>query len=76
MGASHSSSHHHGVAASRFLTSFLYYGCSTDKKYMVGLLQRVPWEVIREAASEAGEKDDEGWTQWERAVLDRLEIVE
>ena len=36
----------------------------------------VPWEIIEEAAKEAGEKDAEGWTQWERAVLGKLEIVE
>ena len=36
----------------------------------------VPWNIIEEAATEAGEKDAEGWTQWERAILDRLEIVE
>ncbi|KZT68154.1 pseudouridine synthase [Daedalea quercina L-15889] len=36
----------------------------------------VPWEVIEEAAKDVGEKDGEGWTKWEKAVLDKLEIVE
>lgn len=36
----------------------------------------VPWEVIEEAAKDVGEKDAEGWTQWERAVLDKSETVE
>lgn len=36
----------------------------------------VPWDVIEEAAKDVGEKDAEGWTQWEKAVLDKCEMVE
>jgi tRNA pseudouridine55 synthase len=36
----------------------------------------VPWEVFERAATDAGERDSEGWTEWERAVRDRLEVVE
>lgn len=36
----------------------------------------IPWEVFREAADDPGEIDSDGWTKWERAVMDHLEIVE
>ncbi|KDQ60980.1 hypothetical protein JAAARDRAFT_31980 [Jaapia argillacea MUCL 33604] len=38
----------------------------------------VPWEVFQRANQEgdAGEVDEEGWREWEREVVDRLEIVE
>ncbi|TFY62010.1 hypothetical protein EVJ58_g4151 [Rhodofomes roseus] len=36
----------------------------------------VPWEAIQEATKDVGEKDDDGWTRWEREVIDKLEIVE
>jgi tRNA pseudouridine55 synthase len=36
----------------------------------------VPWEVFESALEDAGEKDSDGWTAWEREVLDKLAIVE
>ena len=36
----------------------------------------VPWSVIEKALEDPGEKDEEGWTEWERVVLDNLEVVE
>ncbi|KZT11317.1 pseudouridylate synthase 4 [Laetiporus sulphureus 93-53] len=36
----------------------------------------VPWEVLEKATDDAGERDGEGWTQWEREVVDKMEIVE
>lgn len=33
----------------------------------------VPWDVFKRAS---GEVDDEGWVEWEREVMDKLEIVE
>jgi tRNA pseudouridine55 synthase len=36
----------------------------------------VPWDVFARAEKEQGERDADGWTEWERAVLDRLELVE
>ena len=41
-----------------------------------GDLGCVPWEVFEKAIEDAGEKDTEGWTAWERAVMDNMEIVE
>ncbi|KIY43347.1 pseudouridylate synthase 4 [Fistulina hepatica ATCC 64428] len=35
----------------------------------------VPWEVFERALKDPAEKDEEGWTEWERAVLSNLEIV-
>lgn len=37
--------------------------------------QCVPWEVFQNASSDPGPADDEGWTKWEREVIDRLEVV-
>jgi tRNA pseudouridine55 synthase len=37
----------------------------------------VSWDVFERAASnDANERDVEGWTEWERAVRDQLEVVE
>jgi len=36
----------------------------------------VPWEVFDAALEDAGEKDADGWTAWEREVLDKLVIVD
>ncbi|KAG6328841.1 hypothetical protein ID866_10248 [Astraeus odoratus] len=36
----------------------------------------VPWEVFEKARKDEGERDDDGYTEWEWEVLDRLEIVE
>ncbi|KAH9934707.1 pseudouridine synthase [Fomitopsis serialis] len=36
----------------------------------------VPWDVVEEAAKDVGDKDDQGWTRWEREVLDKFEIAE
>ena len=36
----------------------------------------VPWEVFKKALVDKGEKDDEGWYEWEREVRDKLEFVD
>jgi tRNA pseudouridine55 synthase len=36
----------------------------------------VPWEVFEAALKDAGEKDVDGWTEWENEVLDKLAIVD
>ncbi|KAF9454560.1 pseudouridine synthase [Macrolepiota fuliginosa MF-IS2] len=37
----------------------------------------VPWEVFQRASeNSSGETDEDGWTEWEREVLDRLEIID
>lgn len=36
----------------------------------------VAWEVFAKAAENPGEPDADGWLEWEREVLDKLEIVE
>lgn len=38
--------------------------------------QCVPWEVFQDASSDPGPADDEGWTKWEREVIERLEVVD
>lgn len=35
----------------------------------------VPWEVFTKATESLGEPDADGWVEWEREVMDRLEIV-
>lgn len=35
----------------------------------------VPWDVFQRASADPGDVDDEGWTEWEREVLSRLEAV-
>jgi tRNA pseudouridine55 synthase len=36
----------------------------------------VPWEVFQRASEDEGDVDEDGWKEWEREVLDRLEIVD
>lgn len=36
----------------------------------------VPWEVFTKALEDPGEPDADGWHEWEREVLDKLEIVD
>lgn len=36
----------------------------------------VPWEVFQRAAIDPGAPDYDGWTEWEREVIERLDIVE
>ena len=36
----------------------------------------VPWEVFEAALEDAGERDVDGWTAWEREVLDTLDVVD
>lgn len=36
----------------------------------------VPWEVFEAAMEDAGERDADGWTAWEREVLDKLDVVD
>jgi len=36
----------------------------------------VPWDIIKRASEDLGEVNDEGWTEWEREVIERLEVVE
>ncbi len=36
----------------------------------------VPWEVFLEANRDPGEAGEDGWKEWEREVLDKLEVVE
>jgi len=35
----------------------------------------VPWEVFQKAVEDPGEADEDGWKDWEREVMDKLEIV-
>ncbi|KAJ8517556.1 hypothetical protein ONZ45_g5258 [Pleurotus djamor] len=36
----------------------------------------VPWEVFQDASKSPGEADADGWTEWERRVMDKLEVLE
>lgn len=36
----------------------------------------VPWEVFEKATKDPGEKNDEGWLEWETQVLDKFEVIE
>ncbi|KAH7889363.1 pseudouridine synthase [Phlebopus sp. FC_14] len=36
----------------------------------------IPWEVFKRAAEDEGQTDEDGWTEWERQVLDQLVVVE
>lgn len=35
----------------------------------------VPWETFEKALVNVGERDEEGWAEWEREVLQKLEVV-
>jgi len=54
---------------------------SRQKDYVLGPTEEgdrrcVPWEVFEAALKDAGGKDADGWTEWEREVLDKLAIVD
>jgi len=54
---------------------------SRQKDYVLELTEEgdrgcVPWEVFEAALEDAGEKDADGWTAWEREVLDKLDIID
>lgn len=36
----------------------------------------VPWDVFERAVTDPGEADEDGWHEWERAVMENMEIVE
>lgn len=36
----------------------------------------IPWDVFVKASEDAGPVDEEGWTEWERTVMDKLEIID
>ncbi|THU88419.1 pseudouridine synthase [Dendrothele bispora CBS 962.96] len=36
----------------------------------------IPWEVFEKALSDSGEVDEDGWTEWERQVLQHIEVVQ
>ncbi|KAF5373658.1 hypothetical protein D9758_000626 [Tetrapyrgos nigripes] len=36
----------------------------------------IPWETFEKAFSEPGERDEDGWTEWERQVLQHIEVVQ
>ncbi|KAH8107010.1 pseudouridine synthase [Cristinia sonorae] len=36
----------------------------------------IPWEVFTKATEDPGEPDADGWVEWEREVIDGLEVVE
>jgi len=35
----------------------------------------VPWDVFEAAVEDVGPVDEDGWTVWEREVLDKFEVV-
>jgi len=35
----------------------------------------IPWEIFEKAMSDVGDVDEEGWAEWEREVMQHLEIV-
>ena len=35
----------------------------------------IPWDTFEKALVDMGEKDEEGWTEWERQVMQNLEVV-
>ncbi|KJA27098.1 hypothetical protein HYPSUDRAFT_131694 [Hypholoma sublateritium FD-334 SS-4] len=35
----------------------------------------IPWDTFEKALVDVGEKDEEGWTEWERQVMQNLEVV-
>lgn len=36
----------------------------------------VPWEVFVKANTDPGEADEDGWREWEREVVERLDVIE
>jgi len=35
----------------------------------------IPWEIFEKALKDTGEKDEDGWTEWEREVMQHFEVV-
>ncbi|KAK7467222.1 pseudouridine synthase pus4 [Stygiomarasmius scandens] len=35
----------------------------------------IPWEVFEKALSDPGEADEDGWAEWEREVIEHIEVV-
>ncbi|KAF8201728.1 pseudouridine synthase [Pholiota molesta] len=40
-----------------------------------GDCQCIPWETFEKALTDVGEVDEEGWSEWERQVMQHLEVV-
>jgi len=36
----------------------------------------VPWDIFKRTLEDAGDVDEDGWTEWEREVLDNIDVVE
>lgn len=36
----------------------------------------IPWEIFQKASEGEGEADKDGWKDWEREVMDKLEVVD
>jgi tRNA pseudouridine55 synthase len=36
----------------------------------------VPWEVFQKASEDEGESDEDGWKEWEREVMAKLQIID
>lgn len=36
----------------------------------------VPWDIFQRASTEPGDVDEEGWTEWEREVIKRLDVLD
>ncbi|KAF8892520.1 pseudouridine synthase [Infundibulicybe gibba] len=35
----------------------------------------IPWDTLKRASQDTGEPDADGWTEWEREVIEHLEVV-
>ncbi|KAH0583790.1 putative tRNA pseudouridine synthase 4 [Termitomyces sp. J132] len=40
-----------------------------------GELDCVPWDIFQRASTEPGDIDEDGWTEWEREVIKRLDVI-
>ncbi|KDR81681.1 hypothetical protein GALMADRAFT_58695 [Galerina marginata CBS 339.88] len=40
-----------------------------------GDYQCVPWEIFEKAMTDVGEVDEDGWTEWEREVIQRFDVI-
>ncbi|KAA1469442.1 pseudouridine synthase [Dentipellis sp. KUC8613] len=53
-----------------------------QKNYVIGDVEEegdrqcVKWEVFEKALKDEGEKDEDGWTEWEREVIDKMDILD
>jgi tRNA pseudouridine55 synthase len=36
----------------------------------------INWDVFERAAKDPGDRDENGWAEWERAVMEKLEIID